>query len=49
MTRKQPPKPVPQPKENVVNLAEILRKSLALEGGRAKNTGKSSASKRKSA
>ncbi len=46
---KQAPKPVPQPKENVVNLAEILRKSLAQEGGKAKNTGKSSASKRKSA
>jgi DNA end-binding protein Ku len=46
---KQPPKPVPQPKENVVNLAEILRKSLAQEGGKSKNSGKSSASKRKSA
>ncbi|WP_246691356.1 MULTISPECIES: hypothetical protein [unclassified Mesorhizobium] len=32
---KAPPKPAPKPKENVVNLAEILRKSLAYEGGEA--------------
>ncbi|WP_442582652.1 non-homologous end joining protein Ku [Mesorhizobium sp. ASY16-5R] len=29
---KQPPKPAPRPKENVVNLADVLRKSLAQEG-----------------
>ncbi|UVK38623.1 Ku protein [Mesorhizobium sp. AR10] len=45
---KAPPKPAPKPKENVVNLAEILRKSLASEGGTAAN-GKAAASKRKSA
>ena len=43
---KAPPKPAPKPKENVVNLAEILRKSLAKEGGPAT---RSSPSKRKSA
>ncbi|MBZ9898255.1 MULTISPECIES: Ku protein [unclassified Mesorhizobium] len=29
---KQPPKPVPPPKENVIDLASVLRKSLAKEG-----------------
>ncbi|AZO28533.1 Ku protein [Mesorhizobium sp. M1B.F.Ca.ET.045.04.1.1] len=29
---KKPPKPAPQPKENVVNLASVLRKSLEKEG-----------------
>ncbi|ESZ24797.1 MULTISPECIES: Ku protein [unclassified Mesorhizobium] len=29
---KKPPKPVPKPKENVVDLASVLRKSLAKEG-----------------
>jgi DNA end-binding protein Ku len=29
---KKPPKPAPRPKENVVNLASVLRKSLAEEG-----------------
>lgn len=31
---KKPPKPAPRPKENVVNLADILRKSLEKEGGK---------------
>lgn len=31
---KKPPKPVAAPKENVVNLADVLRRSLAEEGGR---------------
>ncbi|WP_095088849.1 Ku protein [Mesorhizobium sophorae] len=29
---KQPPKPAPKPKENVINLAEVLKKSLKQEG-----------------
>ncbi|MBZ9991207.1 Ku protein [Mesorhizobium sp. BH1-1-5] len=29
---KKPPKPAPKPKENVVNLAAVLKKSLAAEG-----------------
>ncbi|MCV3210029.1 Ku protein [Mesorhizobium sp. YC-39] len=29
---KKPPKPAPKPSENVVNLSEVLRKSLAKEG-----------------
>jgi DNA end-binding protein Ku len=29
---KKPPKPAPRPKENVVNLASVLKKSLAKEG-----------------
>ncbi|RWC28422.1 Ku protein [Mesorhizobium sp.] len=45
---KAPPKPAPKPKENVVNLAEILRKSLAHEGGEAPKS-KAGSSKRKSA
>ncbi|WP_456238140.1 non-homologous end joining protein Ku [Mesorhizobium neociceri] len=45
---KAPPKPAPKPKENVVNLAEILRKSLAHEGGGAPKS-KAGSSKRKSA
>jgi DNA end-binding protein Ku len=32
---KKPPKPAPKPKENVVNLADVLRKSLEKEGGKA--------------
>ena len=43
---KAPPKPAPKPKENVVNLAEILRKSLASKGG---STAKATPSKRSSA
>lgn len=31
---KKPPKPVPRPKENVINLADVLRKSLEKEGGK---------------
>lgn len=31
---KKPPKPAPKPKENVVNLADVLRKSLEREGGK---------------
>ncbi|MBX3584242.1 MAG: Ku protein [Rhizobiaceae bacterium] len=49
---KAPPKPVAAPKENVVNLADVLRKSLAKEGidaaAKSKKTG-TSGSKRKSA
>lgn len=49
---KAPPKPVAAPKENVVNLADVLKKSLEKEGIRAatkaKKTG-ASGSKRKSA
>jgi DNA end-binding protein Ku len=33
---KKPPKPAPKPRENVVNLSEILRKSLAKEGIQSK-------------
>ncbi|WP_274627425.1 Ku protein [Arvimicrobium flavum] len=32
---KAPPKPAPKPKENVVNLADVLRKSLEKEGVKA--------------
>ncbi len=32
---KAPPKPVEAPRENVINLADILRKSLEQEGGKA--------------
>jgi DNA end-binding protein Ku len=49
---KKPPKPVAPPKENVVNLADVLRKSLAKEGLKApkKATGKPAQTKaRKSA
>ncbi|RWE43299.1 MAG: Ku protein [Mesorhizobium sp.] len=45
---KAPPKPVPRPKENVVNLAEILRKSLAQENGQSKK-GKAARSRKRSA
>jgi DNA end-binding protein Ku len=42
---KKPPKPVPQPKENVVDLASVLKKSLEKEGikggGKAKTARKS--------
>jgi DNA end-binding protein Ku len=29
---KKPPKPAPKPKENVINLADVLKKSLKQEG-----------------
>lgn len=45
---KAPPKPAPRPKENVVNLAEILRKSLAQEGGKSRK-GKPTTSRKRSA
>ncbi|RWC70369.1 Ku protein [Mesorhizobium sp. M00.F.Ca.ET.151.01.1.1] len=43
-----PQKSAPRPKENVVNLAEILRKSLAQEGSGSRK-GKATASKKRSA
>ncbi|TGQ83885.1 Ku protein [Mesorhizobium sp. M8A.F.Ca.ET.207.01.1.1] len=43
-----PPKSARRPKENVVNLAEILRKSLAQEGSGSRK-GKATASKKRSA
>lgn len=43
---KKPPKPVPKPSENVVNLSEVLRKSLAKEGI---ETGKKPAGKKSAA
>lgn len=43
------PKPAAPPKENVVNLADVLRKSLEKEGIRADKTKKPAAAKRKSA
>ncbi|RUX01483.1 MAG: Ku protein [Mesorhizobium sp.] len=43
-----PPKSAPRPKENVVNLAEILRKSLAQEGSGSRK-GKATAFKTRSA
>lgn len=46
---KKPPKPAPEPKTNVVNLADILRKSLTQEGGKATAKAKSTAAKRKTA
>jgi DNA end-binding protein Ku len=48
---KKPPKPVEPPKENVINLADVLRKSLEKEGLKApKGAGRSSDKKtRKSA
>ncbi|PTE08231.1 Ku protein [Mesorhizobium helmanticense] len=46
---KKPPKAAPKPKTNVVNLADILRKSLAKEGGASSAKSKTSAHKRKSA
>ena len=36
---KKPPKPVAPPKENVINLADVLRKSLAKEGLKAPRKG----------
>ena len=45
---KKPPKPVAAPKENVVNLAEVLRKSLEKEGIKAEKA-KKPAARRKSA
>lgn len=41
---KQPPRPAPKPKENVISLAEVLKKSLKQEG-----LAKASSSKRKTA
>lgn len=38
---KAPPKPAPAPKENVVNLADVLRKSLEKEGIKSKPSEKS--------
>lgn len=47
---KKPPKPAAAPKENVVNLADVLRKSLEKEGIKPERGRKqASASKRKSA
>ncbi|PDQ23020.1 Ku protein [Mesorhizobium sanjuanii] len=46
---RKPPKPAPKPKTNVVNLADILRKSLSQEGGKAASRTKSSARQRKRA
>lgn len=43
---KKPPKPAPKPRENVVNLADVLRKSLEKEGGTS--AGKGGARKRTS-
>ncbi|HET9536433.1 MAG TPA: Ku protein [Mesorhizobium sp.] len=37
---KEPPKPVPAPRENVIDLAAILRKSLQQEGGVLRQDGK---------
>ncbi len=44
---KAPPKPAPRPKENVINLAEVLKKSLQQEGLTAAK--KSASPKRKTA
>jgi DNA end-binding protein Ku len=46
---KKPPKPVAAPKENVVNLADVLRKSLEKEGLKVPAKGKARDGKRKSA
>ncbi len=46
---KKLPKPAAAPKENVVNLAEVLRKSLEKEGIKGDRTRKPAAAKRKSA
>lgn len=46
---KKLPKPAAAPKENVVNLADILRKSLVKEGIKADKAKKPAASRRKSA
>lgn len=46
---KKLPKPAAAPKENVVNLADILRKSLAKEGIKADKAKKPAAARRKSA
>lgn len=46
---KKLPKPAAAPKEHVVNLADILRKSLAKEGIKADKAKKPAASRRKSA
>lgn len=47
---RKPPKPAPKPKTtNVVSLADILRKSLSQEGGKAASRTKSSARQRKRA
>ncbi|WP_214472712.1 Ku protein [Mesorhizobium sp. dw_380] len=44
---KQPPKSAPKPRENVINLAEVLKKSLRQEG--LAKPGKSASPKRKTA
>ena len=44
---KKPPKPVAPPKENVVNLADVLRKSLKKEGIETKKPGKSTVDRRR--
>ncbi|MER9838185.1 Ku protein [Mesorhizobium sp. M0145] len=46
---KKPPKPAPEPKTNVINLADVLRKSLAQEGGKAPSKKPRTAPKRNSA
>jgi DNA end-binding protein Ku len=49
---RKPPKPAAPPKENVVNLADVLRKSLEKEGiktGKAKDKARKPAARRKSA
>lgn len=46
---KKPPKPAAAPKENVVNLADVLRKSLEKEGIKTEKGRKPAAAKRKSA
>ena len=46
---KKPPKPVAPPKENVINLADVLRKSLAKEGLSSSKASKPLAKEKKSA
>ena len=46
---KKLPKPATAPKENVVNLADVLRKSLQKEGIKTDKGRKPAAAKRKSA
>ncbi|WP_040692525.1 Ku protein [Pseudaminobacter salicylatoxidans] len=44
---KQPPKAAPRPKENVVNLADVLKKSLEKEGIASPSSGNKQGAKRK--